>query len=202
MGSTWSRKIEKFCRKWTYKGVKDGSKSMTMENSKKIADKSRDIHQIIFLSPYSESTLKNNLFYKFWAIKDKISKFEFFDRISGKIFDEKKKMVQNRSKFIGRGILQRWFRIWTQKNDMMYVTWVIGDFLRILHRHAFLIVPYTLVNSFPAKFFCFSRSSRTHSLRENYRKFSSWCTSSRKIKIFEIFFRNFLKNLIFRDPRL
>ena len=75
MGSTWPKKTKKFCRKWIYKGVWDGSKSMTMENSQKIADKSRDIHHIIFLSPYTESALKNTPSYKFWAVLDHLHFF-------------------------------------------------------------------------------------------------------------------------------
>ena len=72
MGLTSPRKIKKFCRKWSYKGVWDGSKSMTMKNSTKIADKSRDIHRINFLRPYSESAVEKTPSHKLSAILDKI----------------------------------------------------------------------------------------------------------------------------------
>ena len=49
-------------------GVRVDSKRMTMENFQKIADKSRDIHRITFLRPYSNSALKTVPTYKFSAI--------------------------------------------------------------------------------------------------------------------------------------
>ena len=65
-------------RKRTFKGVRVDSKVKTTKKFKKIADNTRDTHQIDFLSSYSESALKKTPTYQFSAILDRISKFQFF----------------------------------------------------------------------------------------------------------------------------
>ena len=65
-------------RKWTLRGLRVDSKRITIGNFQKIADKSRDIHRIIFLRPYSNSALKTTPTYKFSVISEEIWKFHFF----------------------------------------------------------------------------------------------------------------------------
>ena len=127
---------------------------MTTRNCRKIADNTRDTHQIDFLNLWildlcSELALKRLLptsVQRFWT------NFNFLWYILPKIRSEKVKFlnsIHNRWKLLGRDLFQRWFRIWIQKIDLMCIMCVIGDFLKISRCHDFWVNPYTLRSSFP-----------------------------------------------------
>ena len=173
-----------------------------MRIRKKIDDKSRDVHRINFLTRYSESASKKTPTYKFPAILNQIWETSLFlSNFRHKNFRKKwsfSNVTQNGWKFVGRGLFRCWFWILNQKIDLMYVTWLIVDFLPNSYRDDFWVDPYTLRSSFAPQKFVLYKCIQTRRFRKNYQKIFRGCTSGRKFQIFENFFRKISINSIFR----